>query len=141
MLFFWKKELRRSEIRKKINEIKEKIKEYHYVSFYCEGQLDTEAFKSIRVFIDSNKELVISEVKNMENGKKMGFSFSLIGKTKDLIDILKNFAKIKRISMDKGRFEADYQFQKRVDELKTVCFGAGKSSMVFENENYVAYVS
>lgn len=141
MLFYWKKELRRSEIRRKINEIKEKIKEYHYVSLFCEGAVDFEAFKSIRAFIDSQNELAISEVKNMEIDKKTGFSFSLIGRTKNLVDVLRNFAKIKRISMDKGRFETDYQFQMRVDELKTVCFGAGRSSIEFENENYVAYVS
>jgi len=145
MLFYWRKELRRSEIRSQISEIKRKIKEFLYISLIIKGDQQLEKVKALRGFLNNYREIAISEPKRLEDSEGC-FSFGMIGKWRDVINIIKeklgdrNNMEIKRFCVNKGKFERDEEYHMRVNALRQVCFGAAmKSVLEFDQENYVAF--
>ena len=155
MLFYWKKELLRTEVKVQIQEIKAKLKEFAYISLYFKNNFPVQTLQKIKEKLNRNREkIVIGEPKLIKENSLI--SISIVGKfysVKEFVDC-KLIPAIKRknikieilgISFNKGKLkigERDEDYQFKVSAFVKMCridYEKRSEFIEFESDNYIVY--
>ena len=154
MLFYWKKELRRTEIKAKINEIKAKLSQFAFFSIYFKNTVQLDTLIQLKENYNKNmNEIIIGNPKEIKENSLI--SMNLIGKWEFIKDLLRQKLipalkrrnnrkiEIKGFSFNKSKFgdANDEGYQLEVGQLLSICEinEVINNDCQIETENYIVY--